>query len=307
VRARGDPGDRKTVDQPATTHARRGDGARDERGAGKREHRLAAVGLQDSGGLAEHHEACARGQREHREELDEDAETAVFGARRGRGRVDHACIGEPDQGGRREAGGEHDRREPGQRDAQSMVLDGPADHRRADHRAQGEQADHVAVHQAAHLPDRLVHALLHDRESAAAAESEQEAVAEHELSERGRPGGDAKACGADDAAEHEQRDRMHDPVEPRRDVHAGGEADRGDAEYGRHLGARDAEQRFHRFQEDAERVDGTQGQVERGGGRDRECRARPGRWGGHATILPESSRIRHAADSRPPRPPRRMV
>ncbi len=155
--------------------------------------------------------------------------------------------------------------------AHAEGLDRPAENRRAEHRAQRIEAHHVAVGEAARAHDGLVHRLLRDDEQHARAGPEQHPVAERELREAGRRSRKPQPCCAQQAARERERRGREPPVELRREVHAHHERDGGEAEDEAHLGARCAEQRLHRLQEDAEgvqraerQVDGRRGEKRRG-------------------------------------------
>ena len=269
VRADGNARHREAVGEPAAAQARSGDRTGDHRGRGERERGLAAVGAHDAGDLAHHQQARRGGEEEHHRQAQEHRPVLVAAVRGAFGRVVHADVRGAQQPGRERAAGEDHDAEGEQRRAQAERADAPADQRRADHRAERVQAHHVAVGEAPALGHHLVDALLHDDEADAGAEAEQHAVADRELRVDGRGGGEQHAdSGAQAAAEGEphRRDRA---VQARREVHAEGQRDRGEREHRAHLHPPDLEQRLHRREEHAERVDRAERQVQRGRGAER--------------------------------------
>jgi len=87
-------------------------------------------------------------------------------------------------------------------------------------------------------------------------------------------GEDDAECAHDPAEQHEHRGRR-EPVDVRREVHAGAESRRGQAEDERELGAAQSEQGLQRCEEHAERIERAERGIEHGGRRDRAPRARP--------------------------------
>jgi hypothetical protein len=120
---------------------------------------------------------------------------------------------------------------------------------------------------------RQVHRLLHQDVARAAAGAEENAVPERELGQaaRGRRERHAQAA-RDGAGQHEQRWRR-ETIDVGHQVHPHAEPRGREREDEREVGAAEPEQRFQRLQEHAERVEGPDRKVERGGRRDHAPRA----------------------------------
>ena len=152
-------------------------------------------------------------------------------------------------------------------------ADRPAEDRRRDHRAGGQQAHDVAVDQALTARHRQVHDLLHEEVGRAAAEPEEHPVADRELGETARGRGQRQSERVRDrAGRHEERG-PGDAVETRRHHHADAERGGGQGEDEGQVRAGQPEQRLQRVQEHAERVERADRRVERGGGREHAPRA----------------------------------
>jgi len=97
VRAGRHPRNGEPVHQPAAAYARRGDGAGDQRSRAKREAGLAAVGLDNAGGLAHHRQARRGGEEKHAKQQQENPPLRPLLARHGRRVVVHADPGDSQQ------------------------------------------------------------------------------------------------------------------------------------------------------------------------------------------------------------------